>query len=131
MDPMDEDLEREKQVPSRQSHHGEDDDSDFMLRVASEVHILMSHKVRISRTRRMNWYLDFHDSFIKLTEPESKVWKAFQIAGVELKDADKLVENEEFKIVSNTCCLFYSMYYRMSFVLDLSPTAFAAVSFYF
>ncbi|KAE9551261.1 hypothetical protein FO519_005518 [Halicephalobus sp. NKZ332] len=128
MDPMDEDLEREQQPLSRQSHHGEDDDSDFMSREATEVHILMSHKVRISRTRRMNWYLDFHDSFIKLTDPESRTPKAFQVFGVKLKDKGPFSPNEEFKIVSKTCCLFYSMFYRMSFVLDLSPTAFAADS---
>ena len=129
MDLLDEEIEREAASTSRQSnHHLDTEDSDFMHREATEVEILMNHKVRISRTRRMNWYLDYHDCFIRLMDSDLTSKKPFQIGGVVLQDSERLEANEEFKITSKTCCLFFSKYYKMSFVLDFSPTCFAAVS---
>uniref|UniRef100_A0AC34GPF8 Uncharacterized protein n=1 Tax=Panagrolaimus sp. ES5 TaxID=591445 RepID=A0AC34GPF8_9BILA len=125
MDLLDEEIEREAASTSRQSNH-HDNDSDFMNREATEVEILMNHKVRISRTRRMNWYLDFHDCYIRLAESDTTGKKPFQVGGVVLKDGDKLDANEEFKISSATTCLFFSKYYKMSFILDFSPSVFVA-----
>uniref|UniRef100_A0A914Q8X5 Uncharacterized protein n=1 Tax=Panagrolaimus davidi TaxID=227884 RepID=A0A914Q8X5_9BILA len=125
MDLLDEEIEREAASTSRQSNH-HDNDSDFMNREATEVEILMNHRVRISRTRRMNWYLDFHDCFIRLTGPDTTGKKPFQIGGVVTKDGDKLEPKEEFKISSTTTCLFFSKYYKMSFILDFSPSIFVA-----
>lgn len=122
MDLMDEELEKMEKPPSRNSHPDDVDEHE-----ASELHLLMSHKVRISRTWRMNTYLDFHESIVKVTEIEPKAMKAFQIAGFEVKSKHQN-DIEECKVVSDTKCLFFSKYYRMSFVLDLSPTAFTAVS---
>uniref|UniRef100_A0AC34RLD0 Uncharacterized protein n=1 Tax=Panagrolaimus sp. JU765 TaxID=591449 RepID=A0AC34RLD0_9BILA len=64
MDLMDEELEKP-------TENQEEDDEDLdNYPEALEVYSLMNFKTRVSRTRRMNWFLDHFDDISELSEPE-------------------------------------------------------------
>lgn len=121
---MDEELEKQGEI-----QHDDDEDLDNYPE-ALEVYLLMNHKFRVSRTRRMNWFLDYFDNISELSEPERGPSKPFNVVGLNMKNGFNILKNDKFRISTNTKCLFFSKFYKTSFILDLSPTAFTAVSFF-
>uniref|UniRef100_A0A7E4VP94 VWFA domain-containing protein n=1 Tax=Panagrellus redivivus TaxID=6233 RepID=A0A7E4VP94_PANRE len=111
-------LDEELPPPSTSS-------SDAAVVEVSEVHFQLNSRIRISRTCRMNWFID--NRFINFSLDAFDIGdRDFVIYGAEAADGTPLAKNALLHMTPTTKALFFAGIYKKSIVLDLSPGCFAA-----
>uniref|UniRef100_A0A1I7TAC2 Folliculin n=1 Tax=Caenorhabditis tropicalis TaxID=1561998 RepID=A0A1I7TAC2_9PELO len=109
------------------------------LREAGEVFLFMHRIFRASRNLRAHWYIDHLGKPIRIREvpqestspppdPNDEYSQEMTVIGIVPVGGDRteIVGDEEFIITVKTKCTYISRYYRMVFVLDLSPSVVVA-----
>uniref|UniRef100_A0A8R1HMG4 Protein SZT2 n=1 Tax=Caenorhabditis japonica TaxID=281687 RepID=A0A8R1HMG4_CAEJA len=113
----------------------ENQENETTMREAGEVFIYMHRIFRASRNLRAHWYIDHLGKSISIqqvpssTERQEDEYSAeMTVFGIipEGGDGTEIVGDERFLVTVRTKCTYISRYYRIVFVLDLSPSVVVA-----
>ncbi|CAL2031853.1 unnamed protein product [Caenorhabditis brenneri] len=109
------------------------------LRPAGEVILFMHRIFRASRNLRAHWYIDHLGQAISIQkvpqtsidpppDPDDEYSQEMTVVGIVPVGGDgtEVVGDEEFVVTVETKCTYISRYYRIVFVLDLSPSVVVA-----
>lgn len=106
------------------------------LREAGEVFLFMHRIFRASRNLRAHWYIDHLGKAVSIEEvpqcssykpskdPKDEYRQEMTVIGIVPAGGDgtEVVGDEQFIVTVRTKCTYISRYYRIVFVLDLSPS---------
>ncbi|CAI2337035.1 unnamed protein product [Caenorhabditis sp. 36 PRJEB53466] len=110
------------------------DDDDPNVREAAEVFIFMHRIFRASRNLRAHWFIDHlgkpvgiqkvPQSWDPPPDKDDEYAEEMTVVGVIPigGDGTEVVGDEKFRVTTNTKCTYIARYYRIVYVLDLSPS---------